>query len=193
MQKNVPKYAPPWVRTVRQWAEASKREVSYALCNDRRTLMWFANQRAVEYHPGLTRADRWDRVTHLVLDLDPPSVDAFQIAVRAAHLVRQAVADAGLDGSVKTSGAKGIHVFIPIDRRATMEDAAAATRALAARAEHLDPTLATTAYVRDERGDKVFIDSTRSGGATVVSALDAAAGPPTPDHDCDPSQIPPGK
>src|SRR5213592_473553 len=48
MQKNVPKYTPPWVRTVSFWAETSKREVSYALCNDRRTLLWFANQRAVE-------------------------------------------------------------------------------------------------------------------------------------------------
>src|ERR1700740_3089188 len=47
MQKNVPKYTPEWVRTVRLWAEASKREVAYALCNDRRTLLWFANQRAV--------------------------------------------------------------------------------------------------------------------------------------------------
>ena len=53
MQKNVPKYTPSWVRTVTIWAEASKREVSYALCNDRRTLLWFANQRAVEYHPTL--------------------------------------------------------------------------------------------------------------------------------------------
>ena len=48
MQKNVPKYTPDWVRTVPMWAEASKREVHYALCNDRRTLLWFANQRAVE-------------------------------------------------------------------------------------------------------------------------------------------------
>src|SRR6476469_1929926 len=53
MQKNVPKYTPEWVRTTSVWAEASKREVSYALCNDRRTLLWFANQRAVEYHPTL--------------------------------------------------------------------------------------------------------------------------------------------
>ena len=51
MQKNVPKYTPDWVRTVTMWAETSKRDVSYALCNDRRTLLWFANQRAVEYHP----------------------------------------------------------------------------------------------------------------------------------------------
>src|SRR4051812_16019783 len=58
MQKNVPKYTPSWVRTVEFWAEASKRSVSYALCNDRRTLLWFANQRAVEYHPTLVLADR---------------------------------------------------------------------------------------------------------------------------------------
>ena len=115
MQKNVPKYTPDWVRTVRFWAETSKRDVSYALCNDRRTLLWFANQRAVEYHPTLARVDHPDRMTHLVLDLDPPDADAFSMAVRVAHLVRQALADAGLDGAVKTSGAKGVHVFVPID------------------------------------------------------------------------------
>src|SRR5215831_16123256 len=88
MQKNVPKYTPDWVPTVRLWAEASKREVAYALCNDRRTLLWFANQRAVEYHPTLTTVERPDRATHLVLDLDPPAeTDAFPLAVRAAQLV----------------------------------------------------------------------------------------------------------
>jgi bifunctional non-homologous end joining protein LigD len=180
MQKNVPKYTPPWVRTVPLWAEASKREVSYALCNDRRSLLWFANQRAVEYHTTLIRADRWDHVTHLVLDIDPPSADAFPLAVRAAQLVRQALTDAGLQGAVKTSGAKGMHVFVPIDAQATIEDAAAATRAIAARAERLDPALATTAYVREERGGKVFIDSTRAGGATVVSAYSPRIRPGVP-------------
>src|SRR5947199_1274907 len=107
MQKNVPKYTPPWVATVSLWAETSKREVAYALCNDRRTLLWFANQRAVEYHPALVRTPRWDRATHLVLDLDPPEGDAFRLAVRAAHLVRRALADAGLEGAVKTRRAKG--------------------------------------------------------------------------------------
>src|SRR6266480_4988247 len=91
MQKNVPKYTPPWVRTVKLWAETSKREVSYALCNDRRTLLWFANQRAVEYHPALAQVARPEHVTHLVLDLDPPDVDAFPLATRAAQLVRQAL------------------------------------------------------------------------------------------------------
>jgi len=170
MQKNVPKYTPDWVRTVSWWAEASKRDVSYALCNDRRTLLWFANQRAIEYHPALVRVDRPDRITHLVLDLDPPEADAFPMAVRAAHAVRQALTDVGLTGAVKTSGAKGLHVFVPIDDKAPMEDSAAATRAIARRAELLDPDIATTAFVKAERGGKVFVDSTRVGGATVIAA-----------------------
>jgi DNA ligase D len=180
MQKNLPKYTPDWVATLPLWAEASKRTVNYALCNDRRTLLWFANQRAVEYHPTLSRADRLDRATHLVLDLDPPRADDFAHAVGAALLVRQALADVGLAGAVKTSGAKGVHVFVPIERRATMEDAAAATRAIARRAEHLDPSLVTTAFVKADRGGKVFVDSTRTGGATVVAAYSPRARPGVP-------------
>jgi len=168
MQKNVPDYAPPWIRTVSMWAESSKREVRYALCDDRRTLLWFANQRAVEYHPTLALADRPDRPSYLVLDIDPPSGGEFGHAVAAARLVRQALADAGLAGAVKTSGSKGVHVYVPIE--AGSEEAAAATRAIAVRAERLDPGLTTTAFVKDERHGKVFLDSTRAFGATVVAA-----------------------
>lgn len=163
MQKNVPKYTPDWVRTVSIWAEASHREVHYALCNDRRTLLWLANQRAVEYHPTLGMADNIYRPTHLVLDLDPPVDDGFAAVVKAAYLVRQALADCGLSGAVKTSGAKGLHVFVPIDDSAQVDDVAAATRALAARAEAIDPALATTVFIVEDRGGKVFIDSTRAG------------------------------
>jgi DNA ligase D len=179
MQKNVPKYTPEWVRTVAVWAESSRRELSYALCNDRRTLLWFANQRAVEYHPTLFRIDATDRPTHLVLDLDPPDEDAFRLAVRAAELVRTALDDAGLAGAVKTSGAKGVHVFVPVVG-VTTEEVAAATRAVAARAERIDPALATTAFVRDERHGKVFLDSTRAGGASVVSAYSPRLRPGVP-------------
>src|SRR6478735_8573975 len=88
MQKNAPKYTPDWVKTVPIWAEASKREVRYPLCDDRRTLLWLANQRAVEYHPSLGLADNIYRPTHLVLDLDPPPDDDFRAVVSVASLVR---------------------------------------------------------------------------------------------------------
>jgi bifunctional non-homologous end joining protein LigD len=180
MQKNVPKYTPPWVPTVKFWAGTSRREVSYALCNDRRTLLWFANQRAVEYHPALVRADHPEVMTHLVLDLDPPSADAFKMAVRAARLVRQALADVGLEGAVKTSGAKGLHVFVPIVE-GPLGVAAAATRAIAARAEALDPEIATTEFMKEDRGGKVFVDATRVGpGATVVAVYSPRIRPGVP-------------
>ncbi|GAA0733150.1 non-homologous end-joining DNA ligase [Dactylosporangium roseum] len=180
MQKNVPKYTPDWVSTVSMWAESSKRDVTYALCNDRRTLLWFGNQRAVEYHPTLVRADDWAHTTHMVLDLDPPSPEEFGLAVAAARLIRKVLTDAGLDSAVKTSGAKGLHVFVPIDGHAPMDDVAGATRAVAARAERLDPRLATTAFIRDDRQGKVFLDPTRVGGATVVSAYSPRLRPGTP-------------
>jgi bifunctional non-homologous end joining protein LigD len=165
---------------VRVWAESSKRDVSYGLCNDRRTLLWFANQRAVEYHPALALADHPERPTHLVLDLDPPDADAFPMAVGAARLVRQALAEVGLQGAVKTSGAKGVHVFVPLEDGTSSHDAAAATRAIAARAARLDPDIATTVFVKDERGGKVFVDSTRVGGATAISAYSPRVRPGVP-------------
>jgi bifunctional non-homologous end joining protein LigD len=180
MQKNVPKYAPEWVRTTSIWAEASKREVAYALCDDRRTLLWFANQRAVEYHPALVRADDPAHMTDLILDLDPPEGAPFGAAVAAARLVREALAGLGLVGAVKTSGAKGLHVFVPIEPGTAMEDAAAATRAIAARAAALDPSVATTAYIKEDREGKVFVDSTRVGGATVAAAYSPRIRPGAP-------------
>ncbi|WBB79448.1 ATP-dependent DNA ligase [Micromonospora sp. WMMD882] len=180
MQKNLPKYAPDWVRRTAVWAEASHREVSYALCDDRRTLLWFANQRSVEYHPTLTTVDDPHRPTHLVLDLDPPEGDSFALVVAAAELVRQALADAGLTGAVKTSGAKGVHILVPVGADVDAADSAAATRALAARAARLDPALATTAFIREDRGGRVFVDSTRAGGATVVAAYSPRLRPGVP-------------
>ena len=183
MQKNLPAYAPDWIRTTTVWANASKREVRYPVCDDRRTLVWLANQRAVEYHPALMRVDSHAQ-THLILDLDPPDdvepADGFRMAVAAALLVRQALDDAGLAGGVKTSGAKGVHVFVPLAEDQEIPDVAAATRALAARAARLDESVATTEFVREERGGKVFVDSTRAGGATVVAAYSPRARPGLP-------------
>ncbi len=180
MQKNLPKYTPEWVPRTEIWAEASHRMVTYGMCDDRRTLLWFGNQRAVEFHPALALAERLDHVTHLVLDLDPPTGDDFAAVVATARLVGEALDGAGLKGALKTSGAKGLHVFVPIHPNTSMEDAAAATRALAQRAEQLDPATATTAFIKDDRGGKVFVDATRTGGATVIAAYSPRARPGVP-------------
>ena len=180
MQKNLPKYAPATIRRVTLWAESSKRDVTYAVCDDRPTLLWFANQRAVEFHPALGTVEHPDHITHLVVDLDPPAGSDFSVVVRAAHVVRAALDSSGLSGAVKTSGAKGIHVFVPIGTDVTPEDAAAATRALAERAVAVNPKIATTAFLKEDREGKVFVDATRVGASTVVAAYSPRIRPGVP-------------
>jgi bifunctional non-homologous end joining protein LigD len=180
MQKNVPRSTPDWVRTVRLWSESSRRDVDYALCNDRRTLIWFANQRAIEYHPTLVHAPRLEMPTHLVIDIDPPGGGGFAVAAQAAHLVRAVLADVGLAGALKTSGSKGLHVYVPVKEGVPMTDAAAATRAIAERVARRNPTIATTAFMKEDRGGKVFIDATRVGWASVIAAYSPRVRPGTP-------------
>lgn len=179
MQKNAPKYTPDWIATTPVWSAASKRQISYPLCNDRRTLLWLANQRAIEFHPTLYRITEADTPTHLVLDLDPPEGSDFRGVVAAAELVRQALAGLGMAGAVKTSGSKGVHIFVPVSGAST-EEVALATRALAVRAEALDPAVATTAFIKADRDGRVFLDSTRAGGGSVAAAYSPRLRPGTP-------------
>ena len=113
---------------------------------------------------------RYDSVMIRITGSNMATRSNFTIVVQVAHLVRQALAELGLEGAAKTSGAKGLHVFVPVDDDAPPEDAAAATRAIAARVEQLDPAIATTAFIKEDRDNKVFVDSTRVGGATVIAA-----------------------
>jgi len=180
VQKNLPAYAPAWIPTLEMGTQ-DRRVVHYPVCDDRRTLLWFANQRAVEYHPTLFQGLGSDAPTHMVLDIDPPEgPGAFSLAVQGAVLVRQALTDAGLAALAKTSGAKGVHVVVPLASGQAATDVAAATRAIAARAERIDPALATTAFVLEERAGKVFLDSTRAGGATVAATYSPRARPGAP-------------
>jgi DNA ligase D-like protein (predicted polymerase) len=178
MQRNVSKGAPDWVRTVAVWSEGSHREIAQVLCDDRRTLLWLANQRAVEFHVPFFRTGEREP-TGLVLDLDPPEGADFDAVVHVARLVRQALEEAGLSGAVKTSGSKGLHVVVPV-AGAPFEDVAAATRALAVRTERLDPERATTAYLLEDRHGRVFVDSTRSGQGTIVAAYSPRIRPGLP-------------
>lgn len=180
MQKNLPDHAPGFVRRERFWAEASQRWVSYAVCDDVRALVWFGNQRTIEFHPALVTASRPDHMSHIVLDIDPPPGDHFDLAVRAALLVKTVLDEVGMKGVVKTSGATGVHVLVPLASDVTLVDAVGTTRAIAERAAALDPDLATVEFKKADRRGRVFIDATRFGSATVVAAFSPRARPGLP-------------
>ncbi|QDP99015.1 ATP-dependent DNA ligase [Microlunatus elymi] len=178
MQKNLPDYAPEWIPRVDQWSEASRRTVHYPVCEDRRTLLWLANQRAVEFHPALL--DLAGRQSMLIIDLDPPEGADFDAVSKVAGAVREVLEALELQAALKTSGSKGIHILVPVDLDHGVDDVAAATRAIAQRTATHDPDNATVAYVKDQRGGKVFVDSTRAGGATVAAAFSPRARPGLP-------------
>ncbi len=176
-QKDLPKYAPSWVKSVRMYAPSAKRHVRYPLCNDRRTLLWFANQRAVELHAALSRRDKPDRPTDLVLDVDPPP-DSFRRAVEVARIVREVLDDLELAAHVKTTGGKGVHVVVPLRRRHTFDDVRAASLDVARRAEERAPDLLTTEISKRKRGGRVLIDWTRSQPAQTLIAAFSPRGRP---------------
>ena len=114
----------------------------------------------------------------MVFDLDPGEGTSIVECCVVAGYVTEELARQGTESFAKTSGSKGLHVYVPVD--ASAEEAAAATRAIAARASRLDPALTTTAFIKEDREGKVFLDSTRASGATVAAAYSPRVRPGVP-------------
>ena len=179
-QKNAPKGTPPWVRTVTLPAESAKREVAYVLCNDLRTLLWLSNLASIELHPWLSRVDRLERPEWLVMDIDPLE-GGFALAARAALCARDVLEEHGLQGCAKTSGGKGVHVYVPLRRRHDFDRVRDAGLRLSMLVEEREPSLVTTRFRKGERGGKVFMDSTRNRpGQHVAAAFSPRARPGAP-------------
>jgi len=179
-QKNAPKGTPDWVKTITLPAESAKRDVAYVLCNDVRTLLWLANLASIELHPWLSRADRLEKPDVLVMDIDPLE-GGFPLAVRAALCAREVLREHGLDGCAKTSGGKGVHVYVPLVRRYPFDEVRDAGLRLSTLVEEREPELVTTQFRKGERAGKVFMDFTRNRpGQHVVAPYSPRARPGAP-------------
>jgi bifunctional non-homologous end joining protein LigD len=176
-QKNTPKYAPEWVKTVSLWAGSARRDVHYTVCNSKRTLLWLANQAAIEFHPWLSRTNRLEHPDHLVFDLDPPP-DRFHVAVEVALAMKEMLGRYRIEGVVKTSGAKGIHIYVPIQRRFDYRAAREAAVNLAQEMESQMPDVVTTEVRLAKRGGRLFLDIGRNApGAHIVAPYSPRARP----------------
>jgi bifunctional non-homologous end joining protein LigD len=169
-QKAAPKYAPEWIDRISLPAPSAKRDLDYPICDDAAALAWFGNQAALEFHPAPVRVDRVERPDLLVVDVDPPEGE-FSAAVEVVTLVVEVLEDLGLSTGVKTTGGKGLHVVVPIERRYPPSELRAAAAALTATVAARRPELVTDAFRKAERGGRVMLDPSRNGGAnaTIVS------------------------
>jgi bifunctional non-homologous end joining protein LigD len=176
-QKRAPQSRPPWVEVV-ALQFPSGRSAEEVVPRDAAALLWMANLACLELHPHPVRADDLDRPDELRVDLDPvPGVQWSQIR-DVAGVVRATLDDFGLVGWPKTSGSRGMHVYVRIERRWTFDHVRRAALALAREVERRAPQLATSKWWKEER-QGVFLDYNQNAkDRTVASAYSVR---PTPD------------
>jgi bifunctional non-homologous end joining protein LigD len=176
-QKNVPEYFPDWVR--RESVKKQDGEVRHAVCDSAPTLVYLANQACIEPHIFLSRVDKIDRPDQMVFDLDPRDASRFPEARVAALELRELLED-GLDltSFVKTTGGKGLHVHVPLDRRASFDDVRHVARRIADALAAGHPDTMTTEQRKDKRGNRLFLDVLRNAYAqTAVPPFSVRARP----------------
>lgn len=161
---------PPWVRTQRMHVFTSGKDVDAPVIDDLPSLVWAANLSSIELHPYLGRTQRMDRPDFVVFDLDPgPPADVLD-ACRVALRVRAVLDDVGLTSVAKTSGGKGMHVYVPTGATRGYAETKGFARAVAALIVREDPQRVVDRMDRAVRGGKVFIDWSQNdpGKSTVA-------------------------
>ena len=175
-QKNVPPSAPRSVRRHDTWTETSQRVVSYAVIDDLEGLRWCAQSNALELHAWFSRIDLPDRLDTCPFDLDPWSPE--QDVHGAALDLRAALSELGLDALVKTSGKRGLHVYVPIERAYAHSEVSAFALGVCRLVASRQPQLYTVEMRKADRDGRLLLDWSRAGGAqTMVPAWSPRATP----------------
>jgi bifunctional non-homologous end joining protein LigD len=173
-EKQKPAHAPDWVRSAT--IETGDRDIDFVLCDDLPTLVWLANLADLELHPSLALAKDPDRPTVLAFDLDPGEPAGLLECREVALLLRDTLAELGLDCNAKTSGSKGMQVYVPLNAAVTYDDTKPFAQALAQLLERHHPKLIVSSMKKSLRGGKVFIDwSQNSRHKTTVAAYSLRA------------------
>jgi len=157
-EKNAPMHRPDWVKTAPVWSEGNKRTINYLLANDLSTLVWIANLASIELHPSLSLSTDITVPTMIVFDLDPgPPANIVQCA-QVGLWVRKIFDHFGLQSFPKTSGSKGLQIYVPLNTKTTYEQTKAFAHALARLLEHEHPELVVSDMKKAVRTNRVFVD-----------------------------------
>jgi bifunctional non-homologous end joining protein LigD len=170
-EKRCPSHKPDWVKTAHLWSDSNKGYVDYCLVNDLPTLLWVANLASIELHVLLSKAKHQHRPTTMVFDLDPgPGVTLRECAAVGIRM-RDFLAQLNLQSFPKTSGGKGLHLYVPLNHpRVTFDDTKSTSRAIAMTLEKDDPTRITSNMRKDLRKGKVFIDWSQNDDHKTTAA-----------------------
>jgi bifunctional non-homologous end joining protein LigD len=178
VQKNVPGYFPDWVDTVRVRKKGGT--VNHPVCSDAATLVYLANQATITPHVWLSRVDDLEHPDLLIWDLDPPR-DDLELLRGAARLLRELLEEIGLAPFLKTTGSRGFHLVVPLDRSAPFDEVRELARDVSRVAVERDPDRLTVEMRKRNRGDRLFVDWLRNAYAqTAVPPYAVRARPGAP-------------
>jgi bifunctional non-homologous end joining protein LigD len=157
-EKRCPKHRPDWVATAPVWSGRNEGDIDYCLCNDRATLIWMAQLAALELHPSLSLADEIERPTVLAFDLDPGEPAGILECCRVGLRLRELLGELDLECVPKTSGSKGLQVYVPLNVGVIYEETKPFAHAVAQTLERAEPDLVVSRMTKKLRKGKVFVD-----------------------------------
>jgi bifunctional non-homologous end joining protein LigD len=157
-EKRCPTHRPEWVRTAAVWSERLKSSIDYCLAEDLPTLIWAANLANIELHTSLSRAADMDTPTAVVFDLDPGPPAGLRACCRVALWIRDLFEAFGLRSLAKTSGSKGMQVYVPLNTPVSYEQTKSFARAVAELLQREHPKLVVSRMSKDLRPGRVLID-----------------------------------
>ncbi|MFZ5596135.1 MAG: non-homologous end-joining DNA ligase [Bacillota bacterium] len=166
-QKECPDYAPDWIETFP--IRHSEKTINYIVCNDTATLAWLANQGCIELHAWLSVLDNVNCPDIAVMDLDPAEGATFEDVMDIALLCRRALEEFGLVPFVKTSGSRGLHIFVPIFNDHTFQEVTMAMQYLAGLITGVYPGKATTERYVARRAGRVYLDYLQNGRGKTMA------------------------
>jgi bifunctional non-homologous end joining protein LigD len=168
VQKNVPAYFPDWIRRVDVPKEGGT--LAQAVCGKPADLVYLASQACIEVHAFTSRADKLDAPDQMVFDFDPPDSEHFAEVRRAALWARELFDELGLTSYVRTTGGRGLHVHVALDRRSGFDQVLDFTHRAAAVLASRHPDTITSEQRKDKRGERVYADVMRNAYAQLVVA-----------------------
>ncbi|HWM53956.1 MAG TPA: non-homologous end-joining DNA ligase [Solirubrobacterales bacterium] len=157
-EKRCPKHRPEWVKTARVPAGPNTGEIDYCVCQDLPTLTWMAQLAAIELHPSLALAKKLERPTVLAFDLDPGPPANVLDCCRVALRLRELFGHFDVECFPKTSGSKGLQVYVPLNTAVSYEETKPLARAIAQLLEKQTPKEVVSKMKKAERKGKVFVD-----------------------------------
>ncbi len=157
-EKQCPSHRPEWVRTAAVWSRRNKREIDFCLADDLPTLVWLANIADLELHTSLSLAEDVERPTALVFDLDPGPPATIVECAQVGTWLRGIFDELGMESFPKTSGSKGLQVYVPLNTPVSYDETKPFARALAQLLERQHGELVVSRMKKDLRGGKVLVD-----------------------------------